>query len=146
MIRAASRNFNVEYFEKEEEIWIVQSQLKDDEHDIELIVEIDMKEMTVTDAKIKFNRFPLEHCTLIQDKAVQLKGLKVDNYFSRNAMKVFMGPEGCPNIMSLLTISIPGIIYYYYPYKIKTGRMQPEAFDNIIKTELKNACLAHTLI
>lgn len=146
MERVANRNFSVDYFEKEEDVWVVEVQLRDDQHDIELAVEIDMTEMIVSDAKIKFNRFPIEHCSLVEDKAVQMKGLKVDNEFNRNAMKIFMGPEGCPNIMSMLSISVPGIIYFYYPHKIKTGRIEPEHFDKMIKTELKNACLAHTLI
>jgi len=146
MKRTANRDFNVEYFEKEGDIWIAKSQLRDDEHDIELEVEIDMLKMIILDAKIKFNRFPMEHCRLIEDKAKQMRGLKVDNEFIRNAMKIFMGPEGCPNIMSLLHISIPGIIYYYYPYKIRTGKMKGEEFDTIIRTELKNACIAHTLL
>ena len=146
MKRTANRDFNVEYFEKEGDIWIAKSQLRDDEHDIELEVEIDMLKMIILDAKIKFNRFPMENCRLIEDKAKQMRGLRVDNEFIRNAMKIFMGPEGCPNIMSLLHISIPGIIYYYYPYKIRTGKMKGEEFDTIIRTELKNACIAHTLL
>lgn len=146
MKRVASRNFTVEYFEKEGDIWIAQTQLKDEEHDIMLTAEIDMNKMIIVDAKIKFNRFPLECCSMMEEKASRLKGLQVDNDFSRNAMKIFMGPEGCPNIMSLLSISIPGIIYFYYPYNIKSGKMKSEEFDSIIRTELKNACLAHTML
>lgn len=146
MERIASRNFNVDYFEKEGEVWVVETQLKDNEHDIELTVELDMTSMTVTDAVIKFNRFPVKHCLLLQKKAERMIGLKVDGEFSRNAMKLFLGAEGCPNIMSLILISIPGILYFYYPYKIKTGKIEHEEFDHMIKTELKNACLAHTLL
>jgi hypothetical protein len=146
MERAANRNFSVEYFDKGGDVWVVATQLKDDQHDIELNVEIDMSEMIITDARIKFNRYPVAHCTMIEKNASQLMGLKIDNEFIRNAMGVFMGAEGCPNIMSLLHVSIPGIIYFYYPYKIKTGEMEAEQFDHIIKTELKNACLAHTML
>lgn len=60
-------------------------------------------------------------------------------------MKIFMGPQGCPNIMTLLNISVPGIIYYYYPYKLKIGKMKYEQWDSMLRTELKDACLAHTL-
>ena len=146
MERAANRNFSVEYFEKGGDVWVVDTQLKDDQHDIELVVEINMTEMTILDAHIKFNRYPVEHCPLIEKKASQMIGLKVDNDFIRNAMKIFMGAEGCPNIMSLLHVSIPGIIYFYYPYRIKTGKMESVQFDEMIKTELKNACLAHALL
>ena len=146
MERTANRNFSVEYFEKGDNLWEAATQLKDDQHDIELIVELNMAEMTVTDARIKFNRYPVEHCPLIEKKAGQLAGLKVDHEFIRNAMKIFMGAEGCPNIMSLLHISIPGILYFYYPYLIKTGRMKAEEFDEMVVTDLKNACLAHTMM
>jgi hypothetical protein len=33
--RAANRNFSVDYFEKEGDVWVVETQLKDNEHDIE---------------------------------------------------------------------------------------------------------------
>lgn len=145
MKKVANRDLKVDYFEKEGDVWIVESQLADEQHDINLMLEIDMAQMVVTDAKVKFNRFPLNYCALIEEKASQLKGLKVNNEFIRNAMNIFMGPHGCPNIMTLLNISVPGIIYFYYPYKVKTGEMKYEQWDNIIKTELKDACLAHTL-
>lgn len=146
MERTASRNFTVEYFEKAEKVWVVSTQLKDDAHDIEMEIEIEMESMTVLEARIGFNRFPVAHCPLIEKKASLLKGLKVDGDFTRNAMKVFMGPEGCPNILSLLNISVPGILYYFYPWMIRSGKMKPEVFDGIIRGELKNACLAHSML
>jgi hypothetical protein len=74
-----------------------------------------------------------------------MKGIKIDKNFSRNMMSIFMGSEGCPNIMSLLTISIPGIIYYYYPYLMKIGKMEYEQWDNMIRTDLKDDCIGHTM-
>jgi hypothetical protein len=76
------------------DVWAVATQSEDTQHDIELDVEIDMPEMTITDSRIKFNRFPVEHCPLIV---------------------------------------------------IQTGKIDAEQFDHMIKTDLKNACLAHTL-
>ncbi len=146
MQKVTGRKMSVEYFEKEGEIWIAESRLADDDHDITLTVEIDMACMTVTEAKIKFSRFPLDTCPLIEKKAGELVGIKVDGEFTRNAMRIFMGPYGCPNILTLLNISMPGIIYFYYPHKIKTGKMSPEEWDGIVRGELKNACLAHTML
>lgn len=146
MKKVSNRKFNVDYFEKEKSIWVAEAQLEDEPHNISIMLEIDMDQMVIIDAKIKFNKFPLKHCALIEDKAEKLNGLKVDHEFIRNAMKIFMGPEGCPNIMTLLNISVPGIIYYYYPYKLKTGEMKYEEWDNIIRTELKDACLAHSML
>lgn len=145
MKKITSRNFTVDYYEEEENIWLVKTHLKDEEHDIEADVWIDMSKMIIIDADIVYNKFPLEHCMLVKDKAHNMKGIKIDKDFSRNVMKIFMGAEGCPNIMSLLNISVPGIIYFYYPHKLKTGKMEYEQWDNMIRTELKNDCLAHTL-
>ncbi len=142
---AAKRNFEVKYYEKDENIWVVESHLEDSPHDITIKVEIDMINFIITDTECKFDKFPMAHCNIIEDKIKSLIGLKVDTSLMHNAMNRLMGPEGCPNIISLLMISVPGIIYYYYPYKIKTGRMKAEEFEYIIKTDLKNACLGHTL-
>lgn len=146
MQKTADRNFTVNYYEKEETVWVVETKLNDPEHEIEMSVEIDMQEMLVTDASIRFLRFPSEYCSMIEQKGAMLKGIKVDHEFSRNAMKIFMGAEGCPNIMSLLNVSVPGILYFYYPHKIKTGAMRREEFDHMVRTELRNACLAHTMM
>lgn len=148
MTETAKRDFQVHYYEKEEgkDIWIVESHLSDDPHDITVTVEIDMSTMVILDAQIKFNKCPTQKCSLVEKKAKQLIGIKVDSHFSRNNMSIFMGPEGCPNIMMLLQICIPGIIYYYYPYKIRTGKMTQEEFWDIMQKEQRNACLAHTLI
>lgn len=142
---AAKRNFEVNYYEKDENTWIVESHLKDSPHDITVKVEINMNDFIVTDAQCKFDKFPMKHCNMIEDKVKSLIGLKVDNSFMHNAMSHLMGPYGCPNLPALLMISIPGIIYYYYPYKIQTGKMKEEEFQHMIKTDLKNACLGHTL-
>lgn len=142
---AANRNFKVNYYEKDEKTWIVESHLIDSPHDICMKIEINMECFIITDAQIKFLKCPLKQCPIIEEKAKHLIGLKIDNSLMSKAMKLFMGPEGCPNIIQLLNISVPGIIYYYYPYKIKTGKMTHEEFDTMIRTDLKNACLGHTL-
>lgn len=146
MNKITSRKFTVDYYEKEEELWLVKTYLIDDEHEIEINVEINMSEMVVTDAEIIFKKHPLEYCRLVEALANRMKGIKVNNNFSRNMMSIFMGAEGCPNIMSLLTISVPGIIYYYYPYMIKIGKIKYEQWDNMICTELKDACIGHKMI
>ena len=147
MKQTAQRNFEVKYFEKEEDenIWIAVSHMMEESHDITLTLEIDMEKMVILSAKIVFDRYPLTACKKMEEKASQLAGMTIDSSFSRNAMKIFMGPEGCPNVMTLLTISVPGIMYYYYPYKIKTGAMTREGFFDILKAKEKNACLAHTI-
>ena len=145
MNKVTDRKFKVNYYEKDDTTWVAESMLDDLEHEICLTVEMDMKTMVITDASIRFDRFPVEHCPMIEDKACKLIGMKVDHGFVRRAMKHFMGPKGCPNILTLLNISLPGIIYYYYPHMVRTGRMTQEAWEHMIDTKLKNACLGHTM-
>lgn len=142
----AERNFDVKYYEKEEEndIWIVESHLVDNQHEITVTLEINMEQMLIVDASINFHKYPLADCKLIENLAARLVGLKVDHSFSRNAMQITMGMEGCPNLMTLLTISVPGILYYYYPYKMSIGEITQDQFYNILREKEKNACLAHT--
>lgn len=147
MKQTAERNLQVKYFEKEEgeNIWIVVSHMSEEQHDITVTLEIDMERMVILDAKIEFNRYPLLDCKLIEKMADQLVGMAIDPLFSRNIMKIFLGPEGCPNVMILLQISVPGIMYYYYPYKIKSGEITQDQFFDILAVKEKNACLAHTI-
>ena len=144
----AERNLKVNYYEKEKgkNIWIVVSQMIEEQHDIAVTTEIDMEQMIILDAKISFNCYPLNYCKAIESLAASLAGIKIDKHFSYNIMKVFLCPEGCPNVMTLLNIAIPGIIYYYYPYKIKTGEITQEQFYELLKENEKNACLAHTIM
>jgi hypothetical protein len=146
MKKITERNLKVNYYEKEgnEKIWIAQSLLDDKEHEIELKLEIDMEQMLILQANIRFVRCPQEDCRLVEPLAKKLIGMKIDHYFSMNAMKIVMGPQGCPNIMTLLNISVPGIIYYYYPYQISTGKMTQDEFYEILREKERNACLAHT--
>lgn len=145
MKKITSRNFTVDYYEKEEGIWLVKTHLLDDAHEIEVNAEINMADMVITDTEILFKKQPLEQCKMVEALASRMKGIKIDHNFSKNMLSIFMGAEGCPNIMSLLTISIPGIIYYYYPYLMRTGKMKHEEWDHMMRTDLKDACLGHTL-
>lgn len=148
MKQTAERNLKVKYFEKEgyKNIWIAESHMSEEQHDITVTLEIDMEQMIILDSKISFARYPLADCKLIEKKAHQLIGMAIDPLFSRNIMKIFMGSEGCPNVMLLLQISVPGIMYYYYPYKIKSGEMTQDQFFDILRVNEKNACLAHTIM
>ncbi len=145
MKKITSRNFTVDYYEKEEGIWLVKTHLLDDAHEIEVNTEINMADMMIMDSEILFKKQPLKQCKMVEALAPRMKGIKIDHNFSKNMLSIFMGAEGCPNIMSLLTISIPGIIYFYYPYLMSIGKMKYEEWDHMICTDLKDACLAHTL-
>lgn len=146
MKQTAERNLNVKYFEKdgEKSTWVVESHMVEEQHDIAVILEIDMDQMQIMSAKIEFNRYPLTDCKLIEKIADKLVGLKVDRFFSQKVMQITMGPEGCPNVMTLLTIAVPGIIYYYYPYKIRCGEITQDEFFDLLRVHEKNACFAHT--
>jgi Protein of unknown function (DUF2889). len=148
MKQTAERNLSVKYFEKEgdQNTWIVESHMIEEQHDIIVNLEINMEQMQIVNANIEFNRYPLNECKLIEKVANRLVGLKVDHSFPQKALKITMGPEGCPNVMTLLSISVPGVMYYYYTYKIRTGEITRDQFFDILKTNEKNACLAHTMM
>ena len=148
MKETSRRDFQVRYYEKEgnPEYWIVESHLSDEPHDITVTVEIDMPRMVITDAAIRFDRAPSEHCKPVEQMAAKLVGLNVDEQFSRNVLRLFLGPQGCPNIMTLLTVAVPGIQYYYLPYLIRTGKMTHEQFYSRMKETQHDACYAHSVM
>lgn len=140
------RNLEAGYYEKEENVWCVKIHLEDGEHDITTWVDVLVPEMIIKDAEIKFNRYPMKHCSLIEKKAKDLIGTNINEDFRRKYMALFMGPQGCPNIMTMLSASLNGMIYFYFPHLVKVGKMKPVEWDEFVRTNLKNDCLAHTLM
>lgn len=139
------RNFHVDYIEREPGIWGVVSHLVDEHHDITLELEVAVPQMIIQDARITFTRYPLEQCVFIEKKATQLVGCHIITEYRSKILPLFMGPEGCPNIMVMLGSSTPGIPYFYYPHQLKTGLMSEEEWGEIIRTDFASDCLAHTL-
>jgi hypothetical protein len=138
------RTFSVDYYEKDDETWRVLSHLSDEVHDISVEVDISVPNMVIKGAAIKFDRYPLEPCPLIESKSAQLIGVNVAQDYRQKVVALFMGPEGCPNVMSLLGVSVPGIAYFYFPHQLKTGHMKPEEWMEMVRTTFANDCLAHT--
>lgn len=142
-----SRNFQVNYHEVEENIWRAISHLKDLQHDIQVIVDVSVPDMTILDAKIELLRYPMDNCVYINDKIKKLIGVNViSSEFIPKCNELFCGEMGCGNIRMLLGISLPGIIYSYFPHQIKTGNMTEKQWWDFCKEKLPKACMAHSLM
>lgn len=139
------RNFHVDYLEKEPGIWKVVSHLVDEQHDITLELEVSVPQMIILDARIAFTRYPLPQCVFVENKSRQLVGCNITTDYRSKILPLFMGPEGCPNLMVMLGSSAPGIPYFYYPHQLKTGQMSGEEWVEKIRTDFASDCLAHTL-
>lgn len=145
MVPLYQRSFQVNYFEKDEKTWIIESHLTDTEHDIMVTLDVSVPEMVIEDAQIKFIRHPLEECLMIEEKTAQLKGVNILKDYRSKILPLFMGPEGCPNIMTLLGVSTPGFPYFYYPHQVRIGQMEPEEWWSMVRTQFADDCLAHKL-
>lgn len=145
MKSVCQRSFIVNYLEKDDKTWIIESHLSDTEHDIMLTLEVQVPEMIIQDAVIKFLRHPLNECLFIEQKAQSLRGVNIQTDYRSKILPLFMGPEGCPNIMTLLGVSTPGISYVYFPYQVKIGRMKPDEWWSMVSNQFANDCLAHKL-
>lgn len=141
-----SRNYEVNYYEVDENIWKAVSHLKDHQHDILVTVTISVPDMIILDADVDFILAPMKQCTLIKDKMKELKGINIFTEFESKANKLFFGDMGCPNVRMLLGISVPAIIYSYFPHQIKTNNMTENEWWNICKEKLPKACICHTLM
>ncbi|SHJ44178.1 Protein of unknown function [Clostridium cavendishii DSM 21758] len=141
-----SRNFEVNYYEIKENIWRATSHLRDDQHDIEVIVDVSVPDMVILDAKLELLRYPIKECILIKDKIKELIGVNIFSEFHSKCEKLFYGDMGCGNVRMLLGVSVPGIIYSYFPHQIKIGNMTENQWWDFCKQKLSNACIAHTLM
>lgn len=142
----STRKFDVDYYEKDANTWKIISHLADEEHDITVDLDISVPEVIIQNIAIRFDRCPLDQCSLIEEKGSQLIGMNVLEDYKKNACDLFMGPAGCPNVFNLLNIAVPGIAYIYYPHLLKTGAMKLAEWVNIIRTNFANDCLAHVVL
>lgn len=141
-----SRNYEVNYYEVEKNIWKAVSHIKDNQHNIVVTVNISVPDMIILDADVNFIKAPIKHCNLIKEKMKKLIGINIFSEFEVKANELFFGEMGCPNIRMLLGISVPAIIYSYFPHQIKTGNMTKNEWWNLCKDKLSNACISHSLI
>ena len=141
-----SRNYEVNYYEMEENIWRAVSHLKDYQHDIVVTVDISVPEMIILAADVDFLNAPMKQCSLINEKMKELIGINIFTEFDSKANELFFGDMGCPNVRMLLGISVPAIIYSYFPHQIKTKNMTENEWWNLCKEKLPKACICHTLM
>ena len=141
-----SRQFDVQYYELDEHLWRLTSRLNDDDHDIRAGLDISVPDMIVRDASVEFARYPLEECLCAAGQIKELIGANLFEDYSQRVRQLFMGPRGCPNVMTILTTSAPAVIYLYYPDQIKKGYLRPEEWWALCGTRLRDACIAHTLL
>lgn len=145
MEKLYSRRFDVDFYEKNENTWVARSRLVDDVHEISTEVEVAVPEMIILDAKIHFNRYPLDVCPKIEEKAKKLVGLNLFKNYQWRSLMIFLGSKGCGNVLSILGLGLQSLIYTYYPHQIKIGKMSTEEWERFMVTKLKRACLGHTL-
>jgi hypothetical protein len=138
-----SRNFQVDYYEKEEKLWHITSHLKDHVHDILVTLDICAEDMIIQDAAVQFIRYPLEGCLKFVDKMKKLVGANLFEDFRARMIETMLGPEGCPNAMNLVSIAAPAFIFFYYPDQVCRGRMKHEDWWNMTHTKLAGNCIAH---
>jgi len=145
MQKLYSRRFDVDFYEKDEKTWVVTSKLVDDIHEISTRTEVSVPDMTITDAKIKFVKYPLDVCPKIEEKAKKLIGLNLFKNYKWKSLFIFLGSNGCGNVLSILGTGLQALIYTYFPHLIKTGKMSMEEWNKFMKTKLRKVCLGHTL-
>lgn len=141
-----SRNFEVKYYEMEEHIWKSISHLNDNQHDILVTVDVSVPDMIILNANVDFLNAPMKQCILIKEKMKELIGVNIFTEFNSKANELFFGEMGCPNIRLLLGISVPAIIYSYFPHQIKIGKMTEKQWWDMCKDRLANACISHSLM
>ncbi len=141
-----SRNFTVDYFEKDSNLWNLTSYLKDNTHEIKVELDISVPDMFIKNGNVDFIKYPMDGCLIIKEKIKEVIGLCLYDDFSYRIRQLFLGGSGCSNIMHLLGVSAPAIIYFYYTEQIKRGNMTHEQWWKFVSTKLPHACIAHTKI
>jgi hypothetical protein len=141
-----SRKFEVDFYDREDGTWRVESRLQDGVHDITAKLVISVPDMVVRDGDVEFTKHPLEECLAVVPRMKELVGASLFDDYSVRCRQLFVGREGCPNVMNLLSTSAPALIYFYFPDQIKKGAMKPEEWWGMCATRLLDGCIAHGLM
>lgn len=146
MTKLYSRRFDVDFYQNNEKVWTVISHLVDSSHDITTETQVQVPEMRIIEAKVQFDRYPMDVCPLIEVNVKKIVGLNLLKNYNWKSLTIFLGSKGCGNIMSILGTGLQSFVYTYFPHLVKTGQMSTEAWEKFSIKELHNACLGHTLL
>lgn len=146
MKKLYSRHFDVDFYERDEKEWVVTSHLVDDAHDITTEVDVAVPELTITDARINFKRYPIDVCPMVEKNVRRIIGLNLLKNYNRRSLFVFLGSKGCGNVMQILGTGLQAFVYTYYPHLVKTGAMSVAEWEKFALTRLRKACLGHTML
>lgn len=147
MNKLYSRRFDVDFYEKDEKSWVVVCHLEDAPHDITAEVEVSVPGMDILDAKLRFDRYPIDCCPRIEENVRRLIGLNLlDPEYVASFRRILEGPEGCGNASKLLSIGLEALVYTYYPHLMRQGKMSGAEWMEFTLTRLRRACLGHTLL
>lgn len=133
-----SRRFQVDYFEIDKNLYRVTSHLQDHLHDIIATVDVSVPDMLIKDAKVEFLRYPLERCKEICGQMKKIVGQNLYSDFKDTLLKEFYGSKGCPNVASLLIISVTALPPFYIEEGIKLGKLEQKEWEKI-----GGNCLVH---
>lgn len=137
-----SRNYQVDYYEKEENFWHLVSQLKDHVHNIVVTLGITTPGMIIREADIRFVRYPQEGCVKFVEKIRVLEGANLITDFGQRITQL-MGPEGCPNAMNLVSIAAPAFPFFYFSNLVSKGRMKEKEWSDMMQANWAGNCIAH---
>ena len=146
MTKLYSRRFDVDFYENDETVWTVISHLVDSAHDITTETQVQVPEMQILEAKVQFDRYPMDVCPLIEASVKRIVGLNLLKNYNWKSLTIFLGAKGCGNVMSILGTGLQAFVYTYFPHLVTTGKMSVEAWERFSIKELHNACLGHTLL
>jgi len=138
-----NRSFQVDYYEKNKDLWHVTSHLKDHVHDILVTLDISSPEMVIRDANVKFIRYPLEGCLKMVDRMKEIVGANLFTNFREKLTSNFAGAAGCYNVMNLISVAAPALVFFYFPNLICQGKMKPEEWWGMVHTKFAGNCVAH---
>ncbi len=85
-------------------------------HDLRVVIEISLPDMTITGISVSFNRAPMENCPEIAEAYQGLVGIQVGPGYTREVLSRLGGSKGCAHLTHLIIAMGPAIVQGAFAY------------------------------
>jgi hypothetical protein len=118
---------------------ILLARLIDRYHDIRMEVLVDFDTLKISAARVCFERYPSEYCTVVTNRIERLVGFIIGRGLNRMLQEAFAGSEGCGNLRMMLM----GLLPLAINFKAATGYSDEQEMLDSIRERLAGSCAGY---
>ncbi len=143
MKKLFNRNFDVNFFEKDQNTLNLKVYMKDSYHDFVLNMDIDTKEHMIIWTELELKKKPKEECLELKNLVKEMVGARIGAGFTKTVTSTLGGSKGCPNLVNLFLISAPLALNVTATAYKQDKNITEEEMHELLSEILAGVCLGY---